>query len=259
MRLKGASYTLLDNVCGGILSARNKVTEKYQSFCKRTGLTIADQLAVIVPAVALLSWFVGRPSRRSVKAITPFVVQYLYETNNVDTVDVAGASWTGRVNDHGYETGTAWDWDYKEWVTILRKPFSGPKLESQVGRYDRSRYANNGRPDDSYTAKAQQAARGSYRKVIFNDGSVRFVDESRVSVPRRAEQAVKPPSGDVTANAATFSGLSTDSRSIIGDQTTEMANKTEREKRALGQNSPVAEGADSTEGEQSSETAGASF
>ena len=112
---------------GGVLSARNKITETYQSFCKRTGLTIADQLAVIVPAVALLSWMVGRPARSSVKAVTPFIVQYLYETDEVDTVDVAGASWTGRVNDRGYEPGTAWDWDSHEWVTILRKPFSGPK------------------------------------------------------------------------------------------------------------------------------------
>lgn len=223
-------------------------------------MTIADQLAVIVPAVALLSWLVGRPTRRSVKAVTPFIVQYLYETNNVDTVDVAGASWTGRVDDHGYESGTAWDWDYKEWVTILRKPFSGPKLESQVGRYDRSRYENNGRPDDSYTAKAQQAARGSYRKVFFNDGSVRFVDESRVSVPRRAEQQAATSPSDVTsAVSATFSGLSMDSRSIIGDKTTDMANKAEREKRALGQNSPAAEGSDSTEVEQASDSAGAAM
>jgi len=208
-----------------------------------------------VPALALVVWFAAIPVPRPVKAISPFIVQYLYETDNVDTVDVDGAVWSNRTV-NGYGTGTAWDWASGEWVTILRKP-AKPKYESQSGRFDRSRYKNNGRPDDSRNAKAQQSASNSYRKVLFSDGSIRFVDVARNSEPRRAVPTPESASADPGAGvASSFSGLSMDSRSIIGDLTTANA-VAEKEKRALGQNSPAAEGNDSTEGEQPSElTAG---
>lgn len=207
-----------------------KITSTYNDFCSQNELSFADQLAVIVPAVALLFGSGPRPTKQTL-SLAKFGLLLGVLTTCVN---------------------------YGRGMGRSEKTNSEPILESQVGRYDRSRYANNGRPDDSYTAKAQQAKRGNYRKVIFNDGSIRFVDESRTSVPRRAElQTVASPSGGVADASATFSGLSLDGRSIIGDQTTEQANKDEREKRALGQNSPAAESSDSTEAQQSSESAGA--
>jgi hypothetical protein len=92
-------------------------------------------------------------------------------------------------------------------------------LESQSGgRYDRSRYANNGRPDDSYTAK-KNTAKQSYRKMFMQDGSVRMVPYGETIAANRQPQA-EPKS--TTANLATsFSGLSMESKQITRDLTTE--------------------------------------
>lgn len=204
--------------------------------------------------MALIVWFAGVPSRRAVTSLAVPIVHYLYETNGIDTVDVASTCWTGLFAG-AYEIGTAWDWHSNEWVSILRKP-TKPNIESQVGRYDRSRYENNGRADDSRNAKAQQPASASYRKVIFNDGSIRFVDEARASEPRRTLPHTQSQHGKMAADE--FKGLSMDSRSMIGDQTTADAMARD-EQRALGQNTLGEEVLDSAVGQPSELTEGSAM
>jgi hypothetical protein len=82
-----------------------------------------------------------------------------------------------------------------------------------ISRYDRSRYANNGRSDDSYTAKKGNSS-VQYKKAYFKDGSMRMVP-----IRPAAEKTAPPrPSAPPTSS---FSGLSMSPGEVTRDLTTE--------------------------------------
>jgi hypothetical protein len=92
-------------------------------------------------------------------------------------------------------------------------------LKSQSGgRYDRSRYANNGRPDDSYTAKKNE--RQQFRKVFLQDGSMRMVPFGESASKPPTERAPSAPA-PTAKSASSFSGISMSASEVTRDLTTE--------------------------------------
>lgn len=83
-----------------------------------------------------------------------------------------------------------------------------------ISRYDRSRYANNGRPDDSYTAK-KSVSGTQYKKCYFKDGSMRMVPIGPV-----AEKTAMNPRQSAPPKTS-FSGISMDPGVVTRDLTTE--------------------------------------
>lgn len=195
-----------------------------------------DLAALALPACALAAYFIiPKFSRQAVLISAGGVIDYIYRCANPDLTDIAGASWFPRSTD-GWQHGSAWDWHSKEMVTVLRKPASlkSSILKSQSGkgtpqkvryahdvqtfdRYDRSRYANNGRPDNSYTA--QKTERPQYKKMYFKDGSVRM---KQTNLEQHGFAATpKERSSPPKSTKPTFSGLSMDPDSVTRDLTTE--------------------------------------
>lgn len=192
-----------------------------------------DLAAIALPACALAAYFViPKFSRQAVLISAGGVIDYIYKCANPDLTDIAGASWFPR-NTDGWQHGSAWDWHSKEMVTVLRKPaFSKNSiLNSQSGkgtpqkvryahdvrtydRYDRSRYANNGRPDDSYTSKRGES-RTQYKKCYFKDGSMRMVPIG----PSAEKTAINPRQSSPPTSS--FSGISIDPGEVTRDLTTE--------------------------------------
>jgi len=203
---------------------RTTVKEKFYNLKETYGLSNYDLMAVAVPVVALAAYFmVPRVSGRVLISAAGSTIDYIYRCEHPDSTDLAGADWFPRIYS-GWQVGTAWDWVSKCMVSVYRKPSNlsnqSSVLDSQSGRgqpisrYDRSRYENNGRPDDSYTHK-KDVSRVQYKKCYFKDGSMRMVPIG----PAAEKTAINPrPSAPSTS---TFSGISMDPTEMTRDLTTE--------------------------------------
>lgn len=202
---------------------RIKVTEKINNFKETHGLSNYDLMAVAIPVVAVAAYFiVPRASSRILISAAGTTIDYIYRCEHPDCTDLDGANWFPRIYS-GWQAGSAWDWMSKTMVSVYRKPSNLSKessvLKSQSGkgqpisRYDRSRYVNNGRPDDSYTAK--KAGRAQCKKCYFKDGSMRMVPIG----PRAEKTATNPqPSAE---DKPSFSGISMNASEVTRDLTTE--------------------------------------
>jgi hypothetical protein len=159
------------------------------------GMNILDLAALVLP-VALASHFAFP------KLFSPKTVSFL--SGSITGIAASTASLIYCILAKG-DAGS----DYKSSVLFSQSGKGQP-----TSRYDRSRYANNGRPDDSYTAKRGES-RTQYKKCYFKDGSMRMVPigPSAEKTAMNLRQSSPPTSS--------FSGISMSPGEVTRDLTTE--------------------------------------
>jgi hypothetical protein len=159
------------------------------------GMNIFDLAALVLP-VALMSQFVFP------KFFSPKTVSFL--TGSITGIAASTASLIYCILADGDAAS-----DNKSSVLFSQSGKGQP-----VSRYDRSRYANNGRPDDSYTSKRGEG-RTQYKKCYFKDGSMRMVPIG----PSAEKTALNPRQSAPTTSS--FSGISMSPGEVTRDLTTE--------------------------------------